>query len=333
MLAAIFLILTGTILLVVGGEGTVRGGSSLAGRLKISPYVIGATIVAFGTSAPELVVTVTASFKDAHGLALGNVIGSNIANLGLILGLAALVNPPRLSRKTFYFELPVALLVILVTIVFTWDGKVGRPGGIVLLLLLVASTLRSINGSNAELLPDWINKCCEKLDLSRLVNHSSESTTEEDVVSTMDLKLSIVYVLAGISALIFGGNLLVKGAVTIAKLLGVSDWVIGSVIVAVGTSLPEVAASVSAAWHGRGDLAIGNVLGSNAFNVLFVLGTGASIKPILVQDIIHLDLVLLGVMTLFTLAVLNWSSHLKRWTGVVLLFCYGLYIAKNLLMG
>ncbi len=304
MLLPVLAVLAGFALLIVGGEGTVRGAASVAARLRIAPFVIGATVVAFSTSVPELVVTVTAGLKGQPSLALSNVVGSNIANLALILGVAALVGALTLPRLTLKFEAPMALVVMILMIGVGWDRSVGRFEGILLLVFTVIMVLRVLQGLRGP-----------------------SRTLVETEIPELPLLPSLLLLTGGLGAMIGGGQLLVNGAIQIATLLGVSSWVIGIAIVSVGTSLPEIAASGMAAYRGRGDLAIGNVLGSNAFNTLFVLGTGATLAPIKIEEQIHLDLVFYGFLTLFPLALLAIWSKIGRPAGLLLLIAYIGYIA------
>lgn len=309
MTIAILLVLLGLVLLAAGGEATVQGGSSLATRFRVQPYVIGATVIAFGTSAPELAVTLTAALRNAPDLALGNVIGSNIANLGLILGLAALLKTVFLPRSTLKGELPIIAMVFFSLILFAWNGTVGRIEGILLLVMMGVAIMITLRGAKNGRTP---TEAAEKPRFSTIISSS--------------------LVLVGLLLLFFGGRFLVDGAVLIAEAFGVSQWVIGVVIVAVGTSMPEVAASLVAALRGRGDIAIGNVLGSNAFNTLLVLGTGSTITPIHVVQSIRLDLIVFGLLTLATVVLLAWQEKLGRLAGGFLLAVYIAYIALRVLL-
>jgi cation:H+ antiporter len=309
MLVAVGLLLGGLVLLVLGGEGAVRGGSALAVRFNVRPFVVGATVVAFGTSAPELAVTLTAALRNEPGLALGNVVGSNIANLGLILGLSALVTPIMMAKRQVRQELPVVIGVLAALVVFAWDGSVGRIEGIVLLIGMVVVIVRTIR-------------------ISRKESNGSPSSSEEHG----SLAPAILMVLGGLLGLFFGGQLLVDGAVQIAEFWGVPEWVIAVVIVAVGTSMPEVAASVVAAVRGHGEIAIGNVIGSNTFNVLLVLGTGSTIRPISVDLDISTDLLVVGLFTLLPGITLLLQRRVPRWTGGLLLAGYVTYLVMKVVV-
>ncbi len=309
MLVAVGILVAGLVLLILGGEGAVRGGSALAVRFNVRPFVVGATVVAFGTSAPELAVTLTAALQDKPGLALGNVVGSNIANLGLILGLSALITPIIMAKRQVRQELPVVVGVLAALVVFAWDGSVNRIEGIVLLIGMIVVIVRTIR-------------------ISREESNGSPSSSREHG----NLLPSILMVLGGLLGLFFGGQLLVDGAVQIAEFWGVPDWVIAVVIVAVGTSMPEVAASVVAAIRGHGEIAIGNVIGSNTFNVLLVLGTGSTIRPISVNLDISADLLVVSLFTLLPGITLFFQRRVPRWTGGLLLAGYVAYLVVKIVV-
>ncbi|MBD3167272.1 sodium:calcium antiporter [bacterium] len=300
MLISFLLLIGGFIGLLGGGELTVRGASAVAARLRINPYVIGATVIAFGTSAPELVVTLTASFRGSTELALGNVVGSNIANLGLILGLTATVGALTLNPKTLRGETPAFIAVVILLTWFAWDGTVGRTEGLILLAGGV--------GTGA------------------MLYFSSRQGDGEPEIPSIGLVLSIVFILFGFVGLIGGAQLLVEGAVRIAEMMGVPEWVIGVGVVAVGTSLPEVAASLVAAFKGQGEIAVGNVIGSNAFNVFLVLGLGGTLQPIRALSDIRGDLIFLFWESAFVLAVLYLTRGIPRWSGLLLLIGYAVYV-------
>ncbi len=298
---AILYVIAGLVLLVGGGEGTVRGASSVAAKLKISPYVIGATVVAFGTSAPELVVTLTASMRGSEELALGNVVGSNIANLGLILGLAGIFGVLFIKRVTLLHETPSYIAVLVLLILFTWNRTVGR---IEAFLLMIGGLVF----------------------IYLVLKHRNDGAESDETTSEYGLVLSIVLSVTGIALLIGGAQVLVAGSVVIARVMSVPEWVIGVGIVAIGTSLPEVAASTVAAAKGKGDLAVGNVIGSNAFNVFWVLGIGGSIHPITVEQPIYFDLLVFGAFSIFVLLMLYAIGKLPKWSSILLLLGYITYI-------
>ena len=310
MAASLLLILLGLALLVAGGESVVRGGSSVAARLRVPEYLIGATVVAFGTSAPELAVTVTASLKGAPDLALGNVVGSNIANLGLILGLAALLRPVVAPVKSLLDEIWTIVGVVVLLLVFGWDGNITRLEGILLLIAMVAAMIHTVRGAHKARTEGFHN----------------------DEVQHYRTIVAIPLLIVGLLLLYFGGKVLVEGSVQIAEAFGVPQWVIGALIVAVGTSTPEIAASAVAAYRGRGDLAVGNVIGSNLFNTFFVLGTGATIRPMVINIGIHFDLIVFAALSTLAVGVMLWRKRLSRTWGAVLLAAYLAYVVTRVLM-
>lgn len=301
MLTAVGLLVAGIVILVLGGEGTVRGGTALAARFHVPPYVVGATVVAFGTSAPELAVTLTAAIEGSPGLALGNVVGSNIANLGLILGLASIITPIAMGAQRVKREVPVMIGVLVLLVVFALDKRIEAWEGAVLLAAMVSVMVLTIRS-----------------------RHDDDAVPDTSHHPT--LLVAVPILIGGLIGLYLGGDLLVRGAVQIAEARGVPEWVIGAVIVAVGTSMPEVAASVVAAAKGRGDIALGNVIGSNTFNVLLVLGTGSVIKPIRVQVDITTDLIVVSALTLLPGLALLFARRVPRWTGATLLAGYVVYL-------
>ncbi len=310
MVVSLLLILAGVVLLLAGGEGIVRGGTSVAARLRVPEYLIGATVVAFGTSAPELSVTVTAALRDAPGLALGNIVGSNIANLGLILGLAALLRPVIAPVESLKDELWIIGGVILLLVFFGWDRSISRLEGILLLAGMAYALIHTVRGAQRA---------------RSLGIHDNKLQQYKTVIA-------VPMLLVGLALLYFGGQFMVAGASRIAEAFGVPHWVIGALIVAVGTSTPEVAASVVAAWRGRGDLAVGNVIGSNLFNTFFVLGTGATIRPVTVKVNIHFDLILFAGISVLAVVVMLVRKRLSRAWGAVLLAIYAAYVITRVLL-
>ncbi len=308
-------IAAGFVLLFGGGEAVVRGAVALARRFDVSPLVIGLTIVGFGTSLPELLVSLNAALSGSPGIAVGNVIGSNMANMMLVLGVAALICPimihPRAIRRD-------ALFMVGVTAVFVLVGLGGSlealEGGLMVALLLgyVGTSLwedmRSSNGA-AEL---------------------HRETADELTGLPERLWLMLVWALGGFAAVLYGADLLVSGATALAKSFHISDEVIGLTLVAIGTSLPELTVSIVAAYRGHSDVCIGNVLGSNIFNLLGVLGITALVTPIPFADkIVGFDLwVLLGVTLLLVLLMLT-GRRISRPEAALLLALYGVYVASQ----
>ncbi len=252
----------GLLLLFVGGEALVRGAAALALRLGLSPLAVGLTVVAFGTSTPELVVSLDAAFAGVPDIAVGNVIGSNIANVTLILGVGMLFGPARVVARTVRVDAPLVVLVSVVMVLMLGDGTVSRIEGIALVTALCAFTGITLIQGRKE---------------PAGVKQEFEGAVEGPPHTVL---FSVLLVLAGLGGLVLGGQLFLNSAVQLARALGVTEAVIGLTVVAVGTSLPELITSVVAALRGQGDIAIGNVLGSNMFNVLGILGVTAVVLPL-----------------------------------------------------
>jgi cation:H+ antiporter len=263
MLISIAQLAGGFILLVWGADRLVAGASALARNLGVSPLIIGLTIVAFGTSAPELVVSAVAAYRGNPGLAVGNAIGSNIANIGLILGLTAVVYPLRVESETLKREYPLLMLIMISALIMASDLIYDRTEGMWLLTGLVALVI-------------WMVRF-------GMVRGSEDPLAEEfaaEIPSNMPTRFAIMWLIVGLIVLPVSSQFLVEGAIVIARSLHVSEAVIGLTIIAFGTSLPELAASLTSALREEDDLAIGNVIGSNMFNILGVLGIAAVIKPV-----------------------------------------------------
>jgi len=317
---AIAQFIAGFVFLVGGAELLIRGASRIALRLGIQPIVVGLTVVAFGTSAPELVVSVTANLTNSGSsdLAIGNIVGSNIANLGLILGLCGSVYALRVNRHIITVEYP---LLIGVTLIFGWmlyGGVLGQWEG----LLLFAGLVGFIgwNVFTARRQYEMAHAAEESLEAAASVDERILRPSEQ-------LWFDVLLVVMGLGGLVLGADWLVSGSRTIALAFGVSEVVIGLTLVAVGTSLPEVATSLVASFRGQGDLAIGNVVGSNLFNMLGVAGVTAAIKPLRAPESIGVDLL---VMVAFTVLVylLVWKQphRIERWQGALLILLYAVYV-------
>lgn len=307
------LLVIGLVLLVKGADFLVEGAGSIARRLRISDLVIGLTIVSFGTSAPELFVNVVASLDGNAGIAIGNVLGSNIANILLILGISAVIYPLGVSRGTVWREIPFSLLAAVVLGVAAndriFDGwaysDISRSDGLIFLMFFAiflyysASIARSITG-DAQGMP----------------------------LQQRRMPASLAMVAGGLVGLAAGGKLIVDGAVHIAVSMGMSEAVVGLTIVAVGTSLPELATSAMAAWRKNVEIAVGNVVGSNIFNIFFVLGLSSVIKPLPFHSGVNLDIamVILASLILFVTMFTGKRRSLDRWEGAFLLILYALYL-------
>jgi cation:H+ antiporter len=297
-------IIGGSIGLFVGAEGLVRGASSLAIRLGISPLVVGLTVVAFATSSPELVVSIKAAIEGNPGIVVGNVVGSNICNIALILGVAAMISPMNVKSQVVKREIPIMIIVSVILLLILLDDAIARVEGVFLVIGIITYIILGYKYSikekdNLEVIKEF-----------------------EEIVPKSPYKIwqSLIFVLAGLGLLVLGSSLFVDGAVAIAEKFGVSQAVIGLTIVALGTSLPELTTSIVASFKNENDIAIGNAVGSNVFNILSILGISSLVRPIADTGITIVDL---SIMMFFTILILPLSRSqftLRRWEGA-LLFC------------
>jgi cation:H+ antiporter len=313
---SLFFVLAGLVLLVIGGEFLVRSSVGLSFKLNISKLVIGMTVVSFATSAPELIVSIQAAFNGYPDLTLGNVIGSNIANIALVLGVTILIMPLIVDKDFFTMNWPMMLLMSLLLYGFLISGnELSRWEGFILVALLITFLFVIVNRSKN-------NRTTIREDI------------DESLRETAPVKI-VVWLLIGGVSLWFGSELLVKGATEIAQKLGVSDRVIGLSMVALGTSIPELAASVIAALRQEKAISLGNLIGSNIFNIGAVLGITSLINPIPVTDlkIINHDILwMLGIaIVLIPLVLTPKKRTLSRWEGVVLLVGYMSFIYLSFL--
>jgi len=307
MMTAIWLI-AGLAVLTAGAEFLVRGGAALALRLRIRPLVVGLTVVAFGTSAPELAVSIKAALAGQGDVAAGNVIGSNIFNIAAILGLSALILPLSVHAKLIRIDIPLMIVVTVVAIVMMWDNQLSRVEGMLLLAGLLVYVWATFQFTSRE------SKAVE------------EETSAELPQPGRSALLEIFMIIGGLAALVLGADMFVRGAIALAQWFGLSEAVIGLTIVAAGTSLPELATSVVAAFRKHTDIAVGNVVGSNIFNILAILGLSGVIKPFSTQNIITLDSMSMLVFAVLLFPLAATGFHLKRWEGAVLLGGYVVYI-------
>ena len=320
MLATVWL-LVGLVLLVGAGDRLVTSAGRLALRLGLSTMVIGATVVAFGTSMPEFTVSLLSALGDADGVAAGNVIGSNIANVLLVLGIASVISPLAIHRRMLRFDVPILLAVTAWVLVLLRDGEVSRIEGVVsVALLLVFSVVQlrwfSSPEVQAEPEPDF------------------EGLPVPEETDKANVAIEVPILVAAISALAFGSWLFVRGATELAETVGVSEFAIGATVVAVGTSLPEVVTSAIAAFKKQDDIAIGNVVGSNLFNVLGVLGGAAIAKPIGVSlDLFAFELPVLALSALVLVPLMWRRAHIGRIEGGVLLIGFVAFTSLTLVRG
>ena len=318
--AIYLLFLVGFFLLIKGADLLVDGGVALARRLNISELVIGLTIISFGTSMPELVVNVLASLENSHSLAIGNIIGSNIANILLILGVSATIRSIKVKSSTVTNELPLSIVAVFILAILANDRYFVRE----------SPSLLS-RGDGLVLLTFFGIFIYYSLGIARL--HPG-TQPNEDSGATTRLFPAIVSILAGLLFLFLGGEWIVKGAVHIARQVGVGEMFIGLTVVALGTSLPELAASVMAVLKNKGDLAIGNVVGSNIFNIFWILGVSSLINPIPFGAESNSDLLVAFIagVILFAFFYLGRYHELERYQGAVLTFFYVVYVIVLIFM-
>lgn len=310
MLLTLVFILAGFLILGVGAELMVNGSSRLALRLGISPLMVGLTVVAFGTSAPELAVSIESTLSGLSAIALGNVVGSNIANIGLILGVTALIHPIRIERDLIRHQIPVVIACSVLMGLLLLDGEIGRLDGVILCTGLLVYLVRSFSEARSAVAP-------EELELPPIVAPRSAG----------GLPLNFVLVVLGLALLVFGSQIFVNNAVELARFLGISEAVIGLSLVAVGTSIPELATSATAALRKQSDLAVGNVVGSNIFNILCVLGITALLGSISGCQFEGLDFAIMLAFALLLLPFAGSGLVLSRLEGTLLLAAYCGYVA------
>ena len=316
---AIVLIIVGFIALVKGADWLVDGASAIAKRFGISDLIIGLTVVAFGTSMPEFVVNMVSVAEGTTDLAITNILGSNIINTFVILGLTALVYPVVSQKRSRDFDIPLSiiagvlvLIFVAVQLPFGESGRgIGRMGGVLLLLFFCYFLYNTFRHAK---------------------DHPEENELTNEGVKELTIRRAIALILGGFVGLVVGGELIVKSAVDIAMRLGVSEAVIGLTVVALGTSLPELATSVIAAFKKNSDIALGNVVGSNIFNVFFVLGTSATVHPLPAYDGIELDAMMAaaGSIIVWLAVKTNHERKVQRWAGALLLIVYAGYLTYRL---
>jgi cation:H+ antiporter len=308
----LLLFVVGLVALVVGAEWLVRGASRLAAAVGVSPLVIGLTVVAFGTSSPELAVSVQASWSDQADLAVGNVVGSNVFNVLFILGISAVITPLAVARQLLRLDVPVMIVISVLAWVLGLDGAIDRIDGALFVAGVLVYTWWLIRASRREV-------AAEK---------TAGPPGEAVDAAAGGVLFNLGLIAAGLAALVLGSRWLVQGAVAIATALGISELVIGLTVVAVGTSLPEVAASIAAAVRGERDIAVGNVVGSNIFNILAVLGLSSLISPSGVQvsaAALAFDIPVMIAVAAACFPVFYTGGTISRWEGIVFLGYYAAY--------
>ena len=311
MLSNLLLLALGLVVLILGGESLVKGASKLALKMKITPFVVGLTVVAFGTSAPELFISVQSALEGSSAIALGNVVGSNICNLALVLGVTGIIYPVSVSHSSLKFEWPVMMFASVLLYIFSITGlEITSWEGIIFLFCLVAFLYFTFVNA----------KKSGHTDLK-------EENKELDLTNSPPVYRSIAFILIGLVGLYFGAEWFVKAAKEIAITFGVSQRVIGVTVVALGTSLPELVTAIIAASKKETDLALGNLLGSNIFNVFAILGITVVIKPIsLDPQIVNVDMLWMLGISLLVFVFMVTGKKVSKIESFALLAIYGLYI-------
>lgn len=310
----LFLFVIGLVILYFGAEGTLNGSVRIATAFGVSKLVIGLTLVAYGTSAPELTLDVTAALKGSTDLAFGDLIGSNVANIGLILAVGAIIRPMVVEMKLLSAEVPIMIATSLLTWSLASDGVLDRGDGLMLLscmVMVVGYTLRSITQESEEV----------KADL------------EDAAHTNVSLTGSMILVGVGLAGLVLGAQLMVSGATAVARSLGVSELLIGMTIVAIGTSLPELAATIVAARKGESDIAVGNVIGSNIFNLLGVMGCVASIANVPVaKSSLSFELPFVAGLSLLLVPIMIRGKRITRGEGFFLISLYAVFLVLQVIL-
>ncbi len=311
MIVAILQVVFGFILLVKGADFFVDGASNIAKKFRIPAFVIGLTIVAFGTSAPELAVSVSAAIKGSNDIAVGNVVGSNIFNTLVVLGASAAITPIVVEKSMIKRDYPLSIFASMLLCILTFDTilwkrdamSLGRLGGIILLIAFAGFMFMTIRAG------------------------MKNRTTEEENCKDISLVKSIVLLVLGLCGIVWGGDLTVEGAKGIARVLGMSEALIGLTIVAIGTSLPELVTSVVAARKGESEIAVGNVIGSNIFNIFFILGISATILPMRVSGSYLYDMIILAAVMIATYIPIAITKKVSRGFGIGMICTYVGYTA------
>jgi len=317
MLLDSILLVVGVVILLAGAWVLLRGATTIAVFFGVSPVIIGATVVAFGTSAPELVVTIAAGLRDASGVAVGNVVGSNIANVFLVLGLTAAISPISVHQRLIRWEIPVLLVATVVTVGFAIGGQLSRIEGVIMLVGLIAFV-----GISPKLFPE--------------IGEEIEADVEVPVRTPRrkHLLYAVAFVLAGLAGLAVSAEVIVRSASSLALEIGISDFVVGVVIVAVGTSLPELVTSGMAAFKNEHDLAVGNVIGSNIFNLLAVAGAGAVVSGLAIDSSLFEFEIPLMILSSVILVPLVWPRyHIGRIAGLGLIALYVAAVVLTIVRG
>ena len=299
MILQILLLAIGFVMLVKGADWFVGGAVCIADRFHIPPIIIGLTIVAMGTSAPEAAVSITSAFQGAADITVGNIVGSNIMNVLVILGLSAAIIPVAVTKSTIKVDLPFLLGITVLMLVLGFNGTITLLDGVILVVCFIAYIAYLI---------------------SRTIRYSAQ--VEDEEVTTMKMSKAIPLLIIGMGLVVLGSNFAVNAATEIARIIGISERIIGLTIVALGTSLPELVTSVAAAIKGNADIAVGNIVGSNIFNILFVVGISSLIIPVPFAKAFIIDMLIAIASTVFLIVVSRYKRSLPRWSGFVMLAGY-----------
>ncbi len=311
MLTTIVLLIIGLIVLIVGGDYLVRGSSSIALRLHLSPLVVGLTIVAFGTSAPELLISIQSALKGSPDLVMGNVVGSNICNLALVLGLTAVINPVKVQINSIRFDWPMTMGASILLYLIVREGSIAAFEGILFLIIIISYLIFIIQQSRKE----------------TKANISAGDKDEIPEMPSKQIWKDLVFIAIGCVGLYFGSEWFVNSAKELALSIGVEERVVGLTVVALGTSLPELVTAAVASYKGQTDLALGNLMGSNIFNILSILGITSIIREIHVHiDILNKDIIWMLMITLMILPFMIMRREIGRVDGFILLLVYVVYI-------
>lgn len=306
LLLQVFLLALGFVLLIKGADWFVDGSSSVAARFGIPQLVIGLTIVAMGTSAPEAAVSISAAFSGNADITVGNIVGSNILNILIILGLSSVIVPIAVAKSTVRYEMPFMILITGLLLLLGFDGKLGLIDGIIFLVFFAAYLTY----------------------LFIMAKKDKNAQQDDESIKQLSLPKSIIFIIIGLAMIILGSNVTVDAASKIAEMFGMDERFIGLTVVALGTSLPELFTSVSAARKGNADIAIGNIVGSNIFNILFICGISALIIPIPFASNFIFDVIIaIAAAVLLMVCSIIGKHKLQRWAGIVMLLSYAAYFA------
>ena len=315
MVIQILLLVLGFALLVKGADWFVDGAAGIATKFGIPQLVIGLTIVAMGTSAPEAAVSITAAFAGNAEITIGNIVGSNVLNILIILGITALVNPVAVQKSSLIFDIPVVLFATAILFGLGYDGNISRLDGIIMLVVFVAYLFFLF----------WDAKRPKKLESAEVKKEEAENEETKNEGKNLSLPKALIFTVIGLVLIVAGSNFVVKSATFIATALGLSQRFIGLTIVALGTSLPELFTSVTAAMKKNSDIAVGNIVGSNIFNILFIVGLSGLIIPVPFAPAFRFDTLVSGVAAILLLLCSLPKKRLSRIAGIFFLICYAVY--------